>query len=156
MIRNDSLTAMNHRESYLFIWHLILSYQSSDLNPRRRHDSTSLTGASRNIWETLAEHVPSRKDRLKRKKRKIWSCVGKTSRLTWRYDRYVIHTRLTTPVQSTIAARSDSVTSWTKEKGNVRKFNHHRHHRHHYYSRKDVFPQEREASARGWILCGKQ
>lgn len=77
----------------------------------------------------------------KKKKNMILCWENVTSYLKMRS---VIHTRLTTPVQSTIAARSDSVTSWTKEKGNVRKFNHHRHHHHrHHYSRKDVFPQER-------------
>lgn len=100
--------------------------------------------------------LPQRTDWRGKKKENM--ILGKTSRLTWRCDRYVIHTRLTTPVRST-TARSDSVTFWTKEKGNVWEFNYHRHHhhwhhRHHRYSRKEVFPQE--ASARGRILCGKQ
>lgn len=119
----------------VLIWHLILSYQSPDPNSLRRHESATLTGASRNTWETPAETRRSfHKGLIERKKkryRKIRSCVGKTSRLTWRCDRYVIHTRLTTPARSTTTAASDSVTSWTKEKGNVREFNHHRHHHHH-------------------------
>lgn len=144
---------MNHHESYLLIWHLILflsvAWPKSTKAPRfysiYRRESEQLRNTHKtrhSFHEGLIEE---------KKKRKIWSCVGKTSCLTWGCDRYVIHTRLTIPTRST-TTRSDSVTSWTKEKGNVREFNNH--HRHHHYSRKDVFPQE--ASARGRILCSKQ
>jgi len=90
------------------------------------------------------------KDWLKRKKkkRKIWSYVGKMSCLTWGCHQYVIHIRLTIPTRST-TTKSDSVTEQRKKEICESSTTTTRHH----YSRKDVFPQE--TSAHDQILCSK-